>query len=756
MLAAALYAASSMNFLHAGTVAPQLLHQYTAYCGLWRTDGSFQSTIRLRNSLTVAEVDAYVTLYMADGTAYTLPPVHLQKSAVATIKVNDALAQMPEAIAGRASTYGSATMTYTYSFQGAVYASMSLLDSIRSLQYNYSFTFPMEASRSTTQSVITPDTTQQTALEGLWWKFRPVSGGFIALANPSNADLSVQLSATDSTGAVGSSLTVTVPSRATKLISLRDVLGPVTSSLGGLRISYQADMDSIIVSAGLEDDLRGYSANLPLAIPAMSASGTTSQRYASVGIMTGVPDPMMNFPKKLIFTPYSYLRNIGPEPRAVEVDMNYTDAAGTPHSAPLTNLTLQPGQSSQLPSSALVRALPTSGDINLVFSWTGSPQDILMATGSVDQSGNYVFAVVPSAVAPSGSKHSVYWQHQSGFDTMYTIWNPDTKAEDLLVTLYFGKGANEYKVPLHLAAGVSKMVDIAALVMANVPDTDGHSLPMGPLEGHLVISGPKGDTADFINVVVSGGIYNPTLATCGYTCETCGGCNGNSGSFQVLPDPSSGTIGTQIFVTSSCSYSNGSTQYFTSTSSWSSSSTSVANFASPGTANALSAGSSTFTSDFPVLPINVGQICTQGTLPGCPSNAPSAQAPTVVKAPYQVGVLNTISSQANTCSSGAGWFREVTNQIEDQSGAPFSIQGTVSDSLTVGSPNDLGISGNQTGTGSTNAQGQWLDMYFDCSSVCPSSTGESDAIQQWSLNGVGLPKTNLVVYKCNSITINGQ
>jgi hypothetical protein len=441
---AALCAASCISVLHAQTVPAQPFHQYTAYCGLWRTDGGFQSTIRLRNSLVVAEVDAYVTLYMADGTAYSLAPVHLEKSAVATIRVNDALAQMPPAIADRATTYGSATMTYRYSFQGAVYASMSLLDPIRSLQYNYSFTFPMEAARAINQGTVTPGDKERTVLEGLWWKFRPASGGFVALANPSTADLAVQLLATDSSGAVGFSLSVTVPSLATKLIALRDVLGPIASNLGGLQIEYQADMDSIIVSAGLEDDTRGYSANLPLTMAAMSASAGTLQRYASVGIMTGAPDPMMNFPKKLIFSPYSYLRNVGSQPRGVEVDANYTDAAGAPHSFPVANLAPRPGQCSQLPLNALAKNVPSTGDVNLEFSWIGSSQDILMGTGSVDQTGNYVFAVVPSAVAPSGSKHSVYWQYQGGFDTMYTLWNPDAKLEDLLVTLYFGKGVQQY------------------------------------------------------------------------------------------------------------------------------------------------------------------------------------------------------------------------------------------------------------------------------------------------------------------------
>jgi hypothetical protein len=272
---AALFAASCLDLpliaQQALPAIPELpFNQYTAYCGLWRTDGGFQSTIRLRNSLTVAAVDAVVTLYMADGTSYTLPPMHLPQSAVATINVNDALARVPSSLAGRVSTFGSATMTYRYSFQGAVYASMSLLDSVRSLQYNYSFVFPMEAAHASNQGTLNPDIAERTVLEGLWWRFRPTSGGFIALANVSTKDIAVNVTASDGSGNTGSTLSVLVPSRATKLVALSDALGQIQSPYGGVRVDYQADMDSVLVSAGLEDDSRGYSANLPLAMPPMS------------------------------------------------------------------------------------------------------------------------------------------------------------------------------------------------------------------------------------------------------------------------------------------------------------------------------------------------------------------------------------------------------------------------------------------------------------------------------------------------------
>lgn len=47
----------------------QTMKTYTMYSGLWRTDGSFVSTIRVKNILVVAPMDVTPVLFMADGTA---------------------------------------------------------------------------------------------------------------------------------------------------------------------------------------------------------------------------------------------------------------------------------------------------------------------------------------------------------------------------------------------------------------------------------------------------------------------------------------------------------------------------------------------------------------------------------------------------------------------------------------------------------------------------------------------------------------
>src|SRR5438552_984391 len=65
---------------------------YTLYSGFWRTDGSFVSTIRIKNVLVVAPMDVTPVLFMADGTPYMLSSVHVAVSGVTAVNINDALA----------------------------------------------------------------------------------------------------------------------------------------------------------------------------------------------------------------------------------------------------------------------------------------------------------------------------------------------------------------------------------------------------------------------------------------------------------------------------------------------------------------------------------------------------------------------------------------------------------------------------------------------------------------------------------------
>jgi len=252
--------------------------------------------------------------------------------------------------------------------------------------------------------------------------------------------------------------------------------------------------------------------------------------------MVNQQDPLLNFPSGVTFYPYAFFRNIASADRTLHLTM-YDMDSGHAKSTPLPDLTLRAGQVAALHISDVLAKETQVESMNLIFTYAGDYGDIIAATGSTDGTGNYVFPVVPQAVAPSGSRTSVYWLTGGGFDTMYTVWNPTSEAQDLLATLHFGSVGEVYKLPLHLEPYASEMIDIGELIRTEQLDPDGKTIPLDAGHGSVVLSSAAGTPEDVINVAFTGGIYNPQKATCGSTCEVC------SGMTNVQVNPSSASVG---------------------------------------------------------------------------------------------------------------------------------------------------------------------------------------------------------------------
>jgi len=146
--------------------------------------------------------------------------------------------------------------------------------------------------------------------------------------------------------------------------------------------------------------------------------------------------------------------------------------------------------------------------------------------------------------------------------------------------------------------------------------------------------------------------------------------------------------------------------------------------------------------------------------PGGGSQATSASYPANKYAPYAAVVLSTKSqgaAGANLCGAMPGWARNVTMQLQTQNGTPVAVAGiTMADQISVGTPNALGVTSAAVYQHNTDVSGDWPDTYVVCSTACPGSTGEADAIQSWTWSGRPLPHSNYVVYKCKSITVDGR
>jgi hypothetical protein len=158
--------------------------------------------------------------------------------------------------------------------------------------------------------------------------------------------------------------------------------------------------------------------------------------------------------------------------------------------------------------------------------------------------------------------------------------------------------------------------------------------------------------------------------------------------------------------------------------------------------------------------------------PRCPQAVMGGSQPVTVKVVYQVEPLcingnctidqgqdgtGGLDSCANLTGFGRGWIRYVNDQLQYQDGSAVNVPGiAVGDTISVATPNGLGISGTETGQAVTTGNGAWQDKYYVCSTACFSSTATAGATQSWTWNGRGVPHANGIVYSCSSITIDSR
>jgi hypothetical protein len=137
--------------------------------------------------------------------------------------------------------------------------------------------------------------------------------------------------------------------------------------------------------------------------------------------------------------------------------------------------------------------------------------------------------------------------------------------------------------------------------------------------------------------------------------------------------------------------------------------------------------------------------------------------PAVVQIPTASAIVSTVSSAAASCPSGyAGWDRVVTKIVTDQETPPQGIVAagqSLTEVVTIGTPNALGMTNIATSSATTNAAGNFNDHFLVCSTACPKSTGSSVATQV--ITDVYNAKTytltpNTITFKCTSITVNGN
>ena len=707
--------------------------------GLWMIDANMRSSLYLRNNVEESAITVTPILFLSNGARYALEAVKIEPEATAVVSINDALNR--QGIAPWATLMGYVEVQYTWAWD-PVCATVVSVDPIHSVI----FTYGLQPAPSPDQNAAAA-VQRQHAIDGMWWKQEGNVDGFLALSNTLGTAVSTTVQVTDAGNRSLGEYSVTVSPHGTKMVELREVKN-ASSGAGGLRITYDGPEHGLVVNGGLEDLATGYSAEMPLRPPLHVNEKSTSTTWTELGLMTGAADPMMSFPTDTVFSPFSLVRNVSDEPVAVTPTLYWMEGSAA-RSAQGTSFRLLPGETMMLDvRSLLVRAglENFNGSVNLTLSVLGRAHSVLLASGSVDAKNTYVFQVLPRAVLESAAKTVSYWDTANGDDTMITVWNPADEAQDYALTLSFSGG--HYVVPMHLEARATRMLNISELIQSQTPDRDGDIIPAGIREGSAKISGIHAENESIL-VALDSGTYNVRKATCTYYCIS---CDGEVLTYLVV-SPFAVAKGGTDQLTFEAKWNTGSVYYLNNnTSTWSSNNTGIATV-STGLVKGVSPGGVTISAFSPTSVYNANYCAYD---PYCPytSNV-SGSGPGGV-GPYQVEPISTASQGQAQCTQGyAGWVRNVTNQVQYQSGAAFGYSGlTAADNLSPGSTNQLGMQ-TQTGSYKTTGDGSFPDTYYVCSTACP-STKQTDALQNWNVNGVPLPHVNGIVYTCSSITIDGR
>jgi hypothetical protein len=478
--------------------------------GVWRVDHTFVATIQVQNILTNAPIDFTPVLFMADGTEYDLPSMTLPAAGFVEVNVNDALRTAPADVAAHLSSYGSVAVRYAHGWN-AIDATIQNLDTVRSLIFRQCLADSV---------LVNAQTVADQALEGLWWKRDAKTDGFVGLSNTTDRPVQMHMQPRAASGGNGATRVIELGPHASTIVTLSDLVvhGPAGRDIqGGLSVHFHGIVTDVNIIGGMENADQGFSAPMYFRVAGLQADPGPRQ-LAAVGLMVGKPDPMMNFPTDVRFTPYIILHNAQSTPLPVQPSIEYF-VEMKEQTLTLPVVRLLPWQTVRLDFNAIMATQGIKdydGTVHVAFAYTGIPNVLLAATGSVDDSGTYVFDVPVRGVASAVSK-TLYFSDINGFDTMFTVWNPTGDAQDAVLTFHTKTGS--YKLPLHLDGHGSAMFTLSDIAMMNTPDVDGRRLS-GDLFGKAEITSANGHGAKF-TLAVDSGAYNVQTATCGGGCD-CG------------------------------------------------------------------------------------------------------------------------------------------------------------------------------------------------------------------------------------------
>lgn len=616
-------------------------------------------------------------------------------------------------------------------------------------------------------------------LNGLWWG---LGGGRDAQVMVSNTSMSPVIAEIflDYQGKRHSINPVTFAPNETKVLDINQLLAgmgvdPAEAPSGGITIISQGSHPALIASGRITDPATGFSTTIDFPDPRLEFRSALH----ATGLPLGTPSQDSPFAGGGTFTPQVVVRNLLPTAQAVTITIEYPqpenagddDAAAEPapldpiaaadgtHSPPVGEHVISglfvPGYATEdFSLSSIMGQLPLPLPLcSIRIQYSGPAGSVEAEASSVEQNQNLIVDALVENEGNGWLESGVNpWHLDKDTDSVLFLTNMGDKAVGIGFKVN-SNGVHYYITDLRLNPHETRAIDIRTLRDAQRPDVDGNKIPAAATDGSLMwVRCDNVPVEGRLMVIRRGhGLASSYDCTGGCPCPTdfaYGALSTTPGSATIVASTST-QLKAMIWVTD-CNNNTYQTEV-TGQSQWTSSAASVATVYL-GDVTGKGGGTTDVTASF--------TGCTNWRWsPTCVcehSGTTYAYSAITVQVPTSLRLVSTTSSGPASCASGyAGWQRHIVWQVLDQSGKPINQVMSVADSISIGSPKTCGGSP-FTAKFNTNGSGEFGDYYFICSTGCAGGGScQTNASQTYAVNGqYKLPVS--IVYKCTSITLNGQ
>lgn len=714
--------------------APKPQELFLSY---WTVEPGWSTELEVRNNVAWRDLVVTPVLRTAAGSEIALAPVTVPPEHVASIDLREALLTAAPDLLDRAGSFGSVVYRFSGPSEGNIFGASMVRRSDSPIGFHFDGE-PVEKDWS-------PQST-----DSIWWLPRATTSDYLILANASNQPLAGSLIISD---AAGHSLKRAVALRAaeTQRIDLRAAIlaAQLSGTAGGVTVRVPEAGGNLITSHIVFDERTGLAATMK-AFERDSAGKSAPRTMRAPMMALENPDPVLMFPPGTKLVPQLFLRNARGEAMQVRASVNWRSPAQS-GSLPLPQITLL-GGATQILNLSEAAIPPNAYWATIVLHYEGRRGDLVPLAASFDESGRYGLQT-PFSEGVSHLWKGSMWHVDNAHNSLITAGNGGSETTHAAMTLFYNRGQSSYTIEKRLEPGEQIWTDISDIIRNQVPDKNGKTIPAGVTMGSYELRD--------LDHIGRGYLYEGKLVidkSLGHGYYGCAGCCGYEGQ-KLLPNPFWGGVGTQGSNTAesedmcSDSWVNVTSETYE----WASTNAGIVNVASA-VSHFMSGGTVT----------GSGQVQLQRQLARLecpvqgfePQNTQTAQVPTASSI-VETTQNNALSSGQSPCPAGyAGWIRVATKIVTDQNGSNIVAAGqSLQETITFPIPNGLGIGSKVTGTANTNAQGQFQDTYYVCSSVCPSSSASVTAQQTITDTFEGANYTlspNSLVYKCSGITVNGN